>query len=100
MIRRPPRSTLFPYTTLFRSTGSVGRSFLAATSSSRFVAPNYWADPKSGVAYQVQVQVPQSDVTSIQDVEHIPVTQGAAEHPLMGDVAQLATELSLASIIG
>src|SRR5688572_32530146 len=24
MIRRPPRSTLFPYTTLFRSTGSGG----------------------------------------------------------------------------
>src|SRR3712207_8330659 len=24
MIRRPPRSTLFPYTTLFRSTGSTG----------------------------------------------------------------------------
>src|SRR3712207_8850251 len=26
MIRRPPRSTLFPYTTLFRSTGSGGSS--------------------------------------------------------------------------
>src|SRR2546430_11741858 len=25
MIRRPPRSTLFPYTTLFRSLGSLGR---------------------------------------------------------------------------
>ena len=25
MIRRPPRSTLFPYTTLFRSQGYVGR---------------------------------------------------------------------------
>src|SRR3989441_4994349 len=25
MIRRPPRSTLFPYTTLFRSRGEVGR---------------------------------------------------------------------------
>src|SRR3712207_7803599 len=24
MIRRPPRSTLFPYTTLFRSAGAVG----------------------------------------------------------------------------
>src|SRR3712207_8132957 len=24
MIRRPPRSTLFPYTTLFRSTGNKG----------------------------------------------------------------------------
>src|SRR5256884_9095752 len=26
MIRRPPRSTLFPYTTLFRSTSRTGRS--------------------------------------------------------------------------
>src|SRR3712207_7052304 len=26
MIRRPPRSTLFPYTTLFRSAGSRGRA--------------------------------------------------------------------------
>src|SRR5204863_5599301 len=29
MIRRPPRSTLFPYTTLFRSSFSMGRSFHA-----------------------------------------------------------------------
>src|SRR5258706_1922123 len=28
MIRRPPRSTLFPYTTLFRSTGSLNRAIL------------------------------------------------------------------------
>src|SRR2546425_2438234 len=27
MIRRPPRSTLFPYTTLFRSRGLAGRRF-------------------------------------------------------------------------
>src|SRR2546430_12299440 len=29
MIRRPPRSTLFPYTTLFRSRSRVGRAFIA-----------------------------------------------------------------------
>src|SRR2546429_4136020 len=28
MIRRPPRSTLFPYTTLFRSTGAMAREIL------------------------------------------------------------------------
>src|SRR5690349_22602724 len=28
MIRRPPRSTLFPYTTLFRSERLAGRDFL------------------------------------------------------------------------
>jgi multidrug efflux pump subunit AcrB len=71
------------------TTASVGKSFLAATSSSRFVMPNYWADPKSGVGYQVQVQVPQDEMTSIQDVEHIPVTPGGTAHPLMGDVAQV-----------
>src|SRR2546422_8075499 len=30
MIRRPPRSTLFPYTTLFRSASSAGRREEAA----------------------------------------------------------------------
>src|SRR2546430_7643017 len=29
MIRRPPRSTLFPYTTLFRSPGGLGSTDLA-----------------------------------------------------------------------
>src|SRR5256885_10066008 len=28
MIRRPPRSTLFPYTTLFRSLGLTARAFV------------------------------------------------------------------------
>src|SRR2546425_3642750 len=32
MIRRPPRSTLFPYTTLFRSTGA-GRSVVVPSPS-------------------------------------------------------------------
>src|SRR5260221_2721531 len=32
MIRRPPRSTLFPYTTLFRSTVNLGVQFQAASS--------------------------------------------------------------------
>src|SRR3712207_8719753 len=30
MIRRPPRSTLFPYTTLFRSLGHIGPAAAAA----------------------------------------------------------------------
>jgi len=63
------------------TTANVGKSFLAATSSSRFVTPNYWADPNSGVGYQVQVQVPQDEMASIEDVEHIPVTPGSATHP-------------------
>jgi multidrug efflux pump subunit AcrB len=67
----------------------VGRSLVAATSSSRFVTPNYWADPKSGIAYQVQVELPQPQVASIQDIANIPITRSDTLHPLVGDVAQV-----------
>src|SRR5438876_9808801 len=36
MIRRPPRSTLFPYTTLFRSSRAHPSSLLAALRAGRF----------------------------------------------------------------
>src|SRR3712207_6942018 len=35
MIRRPPRSTLFPYTTLFRSRGLVGQAQLGVALAGR-----------------------------------------------------------------
>jgi multidrug efflux pump subunit AcrB len=71
------------------SVEQVGRSLVAATSSSRFVTPNYWADPRSGIAYQVQVELPQSQVASVQDIANIPITRSDALHPLIGDVAQV-----------
>jgi len=54
----------------------VSRSLVTATSSSRFVVPNYWADPNSGVAYQIQVQVPQDQMDSVENVRNLPITAG------------------------
>src|SRR2546427_9156932 len=45
MIRRPPRSTLFPYTTLFRSSMDTLRSRLLQNRSSLAGCQNLW---KSG----------------------------------------------------
>jgi len=67
----------------------VGQSFAAATASSRFVAPNYWADPRTGIAFQVQVQVPQPRMTSLEDLRVVPVTSGGSPYPLLGDVARI-----------
>jgi multidrug efflux pump subunit AcrB len=67
----------------------VGRSFAAATSSSRFVAPNYWADPRTGIAFQVQVQVPQARMTTLEDLRVVPVSAGGIAKPLLGDVARI-----------
>ena len=67
----------------------VARSLSEATASSRFTSPNYWADPKTGVAYQVQVQYPQPRMTSLEDVQNTPVMPGDAQHPLVGDLARV-----------
>src|SRR2546422_4225336 len=37
MIRRPPRSTLFPYTTLFRSIGNLGNRLLSPRGVTDFI---------------------------------------------------------------
>lgn len=70
----------------------VGRSLVAATSSSRFTQPVYWRDPASGTAYQVQVEIPQSRMTSIEDLQTLPAGSSATGRttPLVGDVAQLS----------
>ncbi len=68
----------------------VSRSVLAATSSSRFVVPNYWPDPKSGVGYQVQVEIPQPAMASLDDLGTVPVLNKPNANPvLLRDVAQI-----------
>src|SRR2546430_7803973 len=48
MIRRPPRSTLFPYTTLFRSHSRRGKSWRrGVTQAAREPAGAQWKDRKS-----------------------------------------------------
>jgi multidrug efflux pump subunit AcrB len=68
----------------------VGRSLVAATSSSRFTQPIYWRDPASGTAYQVQVEIPQARMSSIEDVQSVPVTMANGARALAGDVAEIS----------
>jgi multidrug efflux pump subunit AcrB len=67
----------------------VGKAVVSATASSRFVAPNYWRDPKSGVSYQVQVQIPQPQMTSLKDIQTIPVASSSGADPLVDQVASV-----------
>jgi multidrug efflux pump subunit AcrB len=86
--------------TVYVTPSDVARSLAEATSSSRFTVPNFWADPKTGIGYQVQVEVPRpvvrspkgiKPIGSIDDLKMVPVMRNAAGQVLVRDVATVST---------
>lgn len=72
------------------SVKEVGKALISATYSSRFFSPIYWRDPTSGLSYQVQVEVPQGEVHSLQTVGSIPIKTGQFAGPFVRDVAKVS----------
>lgn len=64
----------------------VARSVTASTSSSRFTEKNQWLDEKVAYTYQVQVQVPEYNMTALNDLKEIPLVKGQPR-PVLADVA-------------
>ncbi len=69
----------------------VVHSVVAATSSSRFTDPNYWRDPNSGNAFQIQVELPQNQVQSADQMASVPLMLAGNPKPLLDDIASLKT---------
>jgi multidrug efflux pump subunit AcrB len=72
------------------SMADVSRSLVTATSSSRYVVPNYWADANTGVSYQVQVQLPQGLMNSTEEVRNITVTTRGGQSQLLRNVGSVS----------
>lgn len=73
------------------TSSQVARSMVAATSSSRFTDKNLWLDDSKGLAYQVQVQIPEYLMTSADEIGNIPLRSGEM-HPVLSDVARFTEE--------
>jgi multidrug efflux pump subunit AcrB len=67
----------------------ISRSLIAATSSSRYTEKNLWLDERVGLSYNVQVQIPENNMKSVDDIKEIPVLPNA-DRPVLGDVASLS----------
>src|SRR5215831_14053809 len=65
----------------------VARSVVPATSSSRFTQPNYWVDGNVGQAFQLQVQLPQNRMQSIDAVGGLPVMKNGKEDTQLRNIA-------------
>ncbi|WEA03801.1 efflux RND transporter permease subunit [Mucilaginibacter sp. SJ] len=64
----------------------VARSVTASTSSSRFTEKNLWLDNKSAYTYQVQVQIPEYVMNTMDELKEIPLVKGQST-PVLGDIA-------------
>src|ERR1019366_2726231 len=67
----------------------VARSIVPATSSSRFTEPNYWRDPNSGNAFQIQVELPQNQMQSVEAMGNLPVMPSGGAEPLLDNIASM-----------
>jgi multidrug efflux pump subunit AcrB len=54
----------------------IADNVLTTLSGSGQVAPTYWLDRKTGVAHLVNLQTPQTQLTTMSDLETIPIDQG------------------------
>ncbi len=66
----------------------VSRSLIASTSSSRYTEKNVWMDEKAGLSYGVQVEVPEYNMSSVNDISEISLLSNATR-PTLGDVATI-----------
>ena len=70
------------------SLNDVSRSLVASTSSSRYTEKNVWLDEKVGLSYSVQVEVPEYQMASLNDIRNIPVLTNQPR-PVLSDVATI-----------
>lgn len=69
----------------------ISRSLTAATSSSRFTEKNIWLEQKANQPYNVQVEVPENKMTTIADMQQIPLLANS-DRPVLGDVATITPD--------
>jgi multidrug efflux pump subunit AcrB len=67
---------------------NIAKSVTDVTSSSRFTNKNLWLDSKSAYTYQTQVEVPEYNMNSLEQLSSVPVEKGQMR-PVLSDIAEI-----------
>jgi multidrug efflux pump subunit AcrB len=69
----------------------VGSSVLNVLGGSTQLSPQFYLDPTNGVTYNIVAQTPQYLITSLSDLENIPISSVSAKPPeIVADVANIS----------
>src|SRR6266568_8645174 len=62
---------------------------LSPQQARRFTAPNYWRDPRTGNAFQIQVQIPPNRAQGVPALSSLPLMRDGQSQPQLDQVASL-----------
>ncbi|KFL54522.1 RND transporter [Burkholderia pyrrocinia] len=83
------------------SAQNVAQNMLISLSGSSQTTPSFWINPKTGVQYPLQIQTPQYDISSVDDLLGTPISaSGRTGMPLqlLGNLVQVRTAANPAVI--
>jgi multidrug efflux pump subunit AcrB len=69
---------------------SVANTVLGALAGSQQNALNFWVDPTNGVSYQVNAQVPQDEMDSLDALRNLPILGGTGQGQILANVAPIS----------
>jgi multidrug efflux pump subunit AcrB len=70
---------------------NIAQSVLVSLSGSFQTTPTFFLDPKNGVSYNVAVQAPQYNISSLQDLENLPV-HGTSSSQILANLATITRD--------
>ncbi len=69
----------------------IAGSMLVSLSGSFQTSPTFWLNPRNGVSYAIATQTPQYNISSLQDIENVPVTgPSGARSQILGSLATVS----------
>jgi CzcA family heavy metal efflux pump len=80
------------------SQNEIANNLLLTLSGSGQIEPTFWLNPKTGLQYPLVAQAPQYRMTSLQDLQNLPVTT-ASQQQILGALATITRGVGPAVVV-
>ncbi|HEY6927044.1 MAG TPA: efflux RND transporter permease subunit, partial [Steroidobacteraceae bacterium] len=77
----------------------VANNLLVTLSGTGQIAPTFWLNPETGLQYPLVAQAPQYRMTSLQDLQNLPVTNSTGQQQILGGLATIARGFGPAVVV-
>jgi multidrug efflux pump subunit AcrB len=77
----------------------VANNLLVTLSGTGQIAPTFWLNPETGLQYPLVAQAPQYRMTSLQDLQNLPVTNSTGQQQILGGLASITRGFGPAVVV-